>query len=641
MTVFHDRKIVFQSTKIAAGSDVQFSDEWNKFVEVCGLSGHRAVLGAAAAQNDLVGVFSFAHDGLEANFSKRLFNSLTRALGGEESLEELSASDCGCAFAIKGRSIGLVLGLVRGSLGFSKGYTASGDSECDHSVVVFRTPDANFRLRTYDQRDVTASIELKMGNTDCREFQTDSRGRFWDKPDLAGSHGSFGQTILYALDSMHCLTRRGINASQLSLTVVATTRKRGTGGKSSFCCVDGTLNVPQEVGEYLSYSVTSQVPFNPSTGSSETAAALYIRTLREGMEYAVQIELEHQNRPALPSSLCGATACGRSNFQFEGVKATGVTLIASPIPGAEILKNGWSVHQGELFSCDSVTFSGNALLFSGASQATNVLIKVSSAPVHNALVPIITCALSLQRLCFSRDTSLKREIGKVLIAAAFNGRGTLVTVMQDLSQSLYPESHPISASARAGFKVLNHREIQDGGKAALCSLWGAFQTLVETVLLPLAQCDIIHMDIRPGWKKTYNVVHRETDVGMELRLIDFESLTVPWKGSVRNDPAISCSDVAVFGELSAHSYLWWQILWMAFVWQHRGTSGEEPPNSSAFVLYLFDESYDDGDAYRTEFKDFVGDNGKWFELSNMRQNGVKGEAEIRRSMNILYDAFLA
>jgi hypothetical protein len=312
-------------------------------------------------------------------------------------------------------------------------------------------------------------------------------------------------------------------------------------------------------------------------------------------------------------------------------------LIASPIPGAEILANGWSIHQGELFSCDSVSFSGgSALLFSGASQARNVLIKVSSAAVHNALVPIETCFGVLQRLCFGRDADIKGEIGKVLIAAAADGRGTLVTVMLDLSQSLYPESQPSSASARAGFKVLNHREILDSGK--VCALWDAFQKLVEKVLLPMANCGVIHMDIRPGWEKTYNVLHRETDVGMELRLIDFESLTVPNLESVRNDPAICCRDIQ--GRPSAHSYLWWQILWMAFVWQHRGPPGEEPPNSSAFVLYLFDERYR-GDSYRKEFENFVGDHVNWVELSRMYQNGNIGDDEIQRSMNILSAAFLA
>jgi hypothetical protein len=217
------------------------------------------------------------------------------------------------------------------------------------------------------------------------------------------------------------------------------------------------------------------------------------------MEYAVQIELEHQNRPALPTSLCGATASGDGTLQFDGITATGVRLIASPIPGAEILKNGWSVHQGELFSCDSVTFSRNALLFSGASQATNVPIKVSSAPVHNALVPIQMCSQVLSRLYSSQDANLKREIGSTLIAAAADGRGTLVTVMQDLSQSLYPEPQPSSASARAESKVLDHREILGSGK--VCALWDAFQNLVEKVLLPMAQCGIIHMDISPDGRR--------------------------------------------------------------------------------------------------------------------------------------------
>jgi hypothetical protein len=177
----------------------------------------------------------------------------------------------------------LVVGLQRVSLGFERGYGASGDSECDHSVMVFRTADADFGLKTtYDQRDVTASVELMMGNTNCREFLTDSNGMSLAMPDLGSGHGPYGQTIMYALDTMQCLTRRGIHASQISLTAVASTRKRGnTEADATLCCVDGTLNVPQEIGDYLSYSVESQISFNSSAANSEAAATLYIRTLQE------------------------------------------------------------------------------------------------------------------------------------------------------------------------------------------------------------------------------------------------------------------------------------------------------------------------------------------------------------------------
>jgi hypothetical protein len=90
---------------------------------------------------------------------------------------------------------------------------------------------------------------------------------------------------------------------------------------------------------------------------------------------------------------------------------------------------------------------------------------------------------------------------------------------------------------------------------------------------------------------------------MELMLIDFESLTVPFKGFNRNDPAVCCSDVQ--GELTAFSYLWWQILWIAFIWHYQGLIGENPPYSRDFVRYLFDDSYRGDDAsvydYRKEF----------------------------------------
>jgi hypothetical protein len=484
-SVLRERMIVFKEGTIMENPAMDFDREWDKFLSVCGLSKNKAVWTASRAQSALVRVFSSAYK-KEIEFSKALFAALKKALGGKKTLQELAATGCESAFAIKGRAIGLAVGLERYSLGFKKGYAASVSSPCDHSVVVFTAADGQFGLSTYDERDVTASIELKMTDTNCIEFPTDSNGMSLGEIDLAHEHGPFGQTIVRALETMHCLARRGINVRQIALNVAAGTRKRDAAGESRICCVDGTLNIPQKVGDHLSYSVTSQTSFY----RNQTTVAMYIRALRRGMEYAAQIESQCQARPVKPLSLCGATASGNGFLQFKGITATGLNLIASPIPGAEIIE-GWSIHQGELFRCNSVSFARNA--FNDTSVATNALIKISSAPVHNSLVAIDKCAATLTDLRLQADVSLKHQIGKVLLAFEGNLSGTLVTVMRDLSRSSYPEAQPSNASleriscipACGEYKVLNHRAVGASGKESMCKLWEAWQTLVENLLLPL------------------------------------------------------------------------------------------------------------------------------------------------------------
>lgn len=54
--------------------------------------------------------------------------------------------------------------------------------------------------------------------------------------------------------------------------------------------------------------------------------------------------------------------------------------------------------------------------------------------------------------------------------------------------------------------------------------WREFQVLVKTVLLPLAENDIIYQDLRPGFDVTSNILRVAEDEGTKIRLIDFESL---------------------------------------------------------------------------------------------------------------------
>ena len=98
----------------------------------------------------------------------------------------------------------------------------------------------------------------------------------------------------------------------------------------------------------------------------------------------------------------------------------------------------------------------------------------------------------------------------MLIAYKQESKSTFISVMHDLRKDA---SGPFLELRPIAFKD----EIQ--------SLWQAFSVLVKNILIPMAKCNVIHADIRVGWEQTYNIMYRKTESKLELRLIDYESLT--------------------------------------------------------------------------------------------------------------------
>jgi hypothetical protein len=126
------------------------------------------------------------------------------------------------------------------------------------------------------------------------------------------------------------------------------------------------------------------------------------------------------------------------------------------------------------------------------------------------------------------------------------------------------------------FKVLDHQKLHGQGK--LPQLWSAFCGLVNSLLLPLADVNVIHLDIRSNEKHTYNILVDENPTGsgnpndaIVLHLIDFDSLVVGTSTSgTQQDQAIFWESIKKFGAKgtwnSAHRYLLWQVLWIAYTW---------------------------------------------------------------------------
>jgi hypothetical protein len=101
-------------------------------------------------------------------------------------------------------------------------------------------------------------------------------------------------------------------------------------------------------------------------------------------------------------------------------------------------------------------------------------------------------------------------------------------------------------------------------------LWGGFSVLVKDLLLPLARVEVIHADIRVGWRKTHNILYPINDREDGLLLIDYDSL-IEGASAVNieeNGSAVSMTLLADnLGPQSSVQYVLWQVLWMAYAWR--------------------------------------------------------------------------
>jgi hypothetical protein len=404
------------------------------------------------------------------------------------------------------------------------------------------------------------------------------------------------------------------------------------------CCLEAHIEVPKYCGEVFSYSVDRIVSFNGTTGLQlatndahteskeipakstvkrvartrniraamswyKRAIAIYIRTMRIGLEHAHEIMKNRTtSRDLSPISLCCQHLLpGDKNAQ----------LIASPIPQEDhVWQSGLRVSQGELFRLVSPTkeiFSElSDLLWFVDILPQHCLVKVSCALVHNTSVDIGDSDEALYTLYFAckSNDNLKEEISKVLLGFWHKGESkTLVTIMKDLQ------------AGGKNFTLLDHEKLCKHGK--LPQLWSAFSVLVRSLLLPMADENVIHLDIRSNEKHTYNILVDENSThdgdhedAIVLRLIDFESLV--FRGSLsgtKQDHAIYWDNIEKRGAgdiwNSAHRYLLWQLLWIAYTWHPPSPSVSKETlrkemNASTFVSFLFN------DKYYLDFKSWLG-----------------------------------
>jgi hypothetical protein len=624
---------------------ISFKTEWEKLAHQCG-SGTTS----DAAWDYFSEVIEMEHD-KETDFDVKLFGALKNSLGDVADQVVIDKR-----FSIRrdnshsppsNRQIGFCRQPSRPCTGLGKDYGAVREYFMDHVCFVEDSTD-----RRSTVWDWTAVIELKIGNTGPKKFVTRANGLIevvTREPNLAGVHGAIGQALLYTLDTWHCLARRGIEVKKLPITVL-TGRKNGSNKETpeNLLCVDAWLHIPEYPEDSFNYTIDSFLPF-PSASASQGdktdiykhAIAVYLRTLGFGMQHGQRTLEGNDARP--PISLC----CRKLKLGDKEFTTAEAQLIASPIPKSVPIGAGFKISQGELFKLTS-TDSYSLLQLFGAENNLNeltsivvgfapenciivadrILIKVSCVSVHSVLIPLAQFEIALQTLLRRADETLKSKIAEVLLAVVL-GDNTLVTVMRNLSSN---------TTENGAYSILSPSKIYREDNRKLKQLWIGLTKLVVDILLPLAELNIIHSDIRPGWDTTYNILCREVEGSeIELQLIDYESLHME-KYGVTNSQTISSARQTANSKgktkMNAKEYLLWLILWTAYNWhqQHHAST-----DSEMFVSMLFTSE-------QPIFMSFINNiqsRGNWEEIQGIFFKEKFDDTSIKETLTILGNLFNA
>jgi hypothetical protein len=603
-----------QGTAVEGGAASAIS-AWNCFQHVIdpgtgvdtALGGNSAPLVHPALVGDLAGPDIAVHS-LEYVFETALFQALRDSLNGyvDEALDVNW-------IVLKNSTIGFGRKVQRDTFGFDKGYVLSGNSESDHSCLVLGTdtieklkslrakkeehinvkkPRASKRKKDpFWYSDMTATVVLKLENTSCERFTV--MCDFIEHPILESTHGPMGQAILRTMDSWHCLARRGVSVQSLPLVVLAGRREKSENEskKQMICCCEAHIQIPQHFGTTFTCSIDRVVTFNGTTGlfkdeqsiDKETrdkrAIAIYIKTMRFGLEkaYAVVRNCREVVNSVPPVSLCCSNLLNVD---------TNAHLIASPIPREKHqLKPGIKINQGEFFQVTKPTKSMFSSLvglrwfvaddLDHYPLTEDYLVKVSCAAVHNIYVPPDECNRALTNLLYDGNTNLKTKISQVLLGYCHIGSSkSIISIMRDLRKG------------DKVFKMLEHKHMCV--KSKVSKLWDGFCDLVNSLLLPMADLNVVHLDIRSDNEFTHNILVHEDETKMELCLIDFDSVVLSSAANfvARNSAAIWFNQLGFNGkEVTAYQYLFWQVLWIAYRW-HPFPESNNITTAQDFVSFL-------------------------------------------------------
>jgi hypothetical protein len=135
----------------------------------------------------------------------------------------------------------------------------------------------------------------------------------------------------------------------------------------------------------------------------------------------------------------------------------------------------------------------------------------------------------------------------------------LVQLMPDLSGTYEP--------------LCPHRYLGDADQKK--RMWAAFTTLVKGTLIPLAEAKVVHLDLRPGYNRTANILYNSA--AGEMRVIDLDSLVLfgKWTDPVKHKRYLNKAAHPSLPTLrTALEFLFLQVVVIADAWSRKIVDGQ-------------------------------------------------------------------
>jgi len=174
-------------------------------------------------------------------------------------------------------------------------------------------------------------------------------------------------------------------------------------------------------------------------------------------------------------------------------------------------------------------------------KQSEVLMKASSLAFHKTLVLPSDTSSAFKDI---QGMVCKALSDHVLMCVWNPSQACMITIMKDLMDNNYQRCEPCNMSD-------------------VLVLWNSFAIMVQDLLLPLACNKVVHCDIGPGWDHTSNLICKNIEGEVQLRLTDYESLcNIMDCSQVPEDPR--CFHVTFIPQsmlqMKAFAFLWWQCL---------------------------------------------------------------------------------
>jgi hypothetical protein len=343
----------------------------------------------------------------------------------------------------------------------------------------------------------------------------------------------------------------------------------GADAQSATRWLHGNLIVPEQCGGGFFCSVDAFGMFHNSTGTSALAA--YLVVMEEGRKAASKwLKLVRKSERVLPPR----SMAGRNLF-FPGCEDFRKNLSILSWPVAPSSDEHFRISQGELWkgtidlkSLYSETTTKNFDQVYWCSKDGLDLTPVGKGPF---LVKVTSQA------CYGLLTGGQGFLYQINTYKKEWPKGKVDRVLRLLKDSLYAVYVPLDGSGivqiMPDLRQAAYQQLRPSAQL-LTTAWDAFSAMVMDVLIPLAEDNVIHVDIRPGFEWTANVLFHPKEP--KMLLVDADSLVLfdVWKvlsKQVKGSKLITAKPGSDIPK-SALEFVLWQVIYVAETWMSRTRS---------------------------------------------------------------------